>query len=182
MGRIVRFLCYCLYYFGARHLPRSSTRRGGIWKRLRYLVCKPLFGQCGRNVNVESGAYFSTGEGIFIGDNSGIGIKAQLTGHIRIGKNVMMAPDVVIVTANHEFVRAEVPMAEQGFREGEPVVIEDDVWIGTRVIILPGVHVGSGAVIGAGAVVTRDVPDRAVAAGNPARVIRFRRPATPMQP
>jgi maltose O-acetyltransferase len=66
-------------------------------------------------------------------------------------------------------------MNKQGIDVERPIVIDDDVWIGARVIILPGVHIGTGAVIGAGAVVTKDVPAYAVVGGNPARVIKMRK-------
>jgi maltose O-acetyltransferase len=65
-------------------------------------------------------------------------------------------------------------MRLQGYKDSQPVVIEDDVWLGARVIILPGIRVGHGAVIGAGAIVTKDVPPFAICVGNPARVIRYR--------
>jgi acetyltransferase-like isoleucine patch superfamily enzyme len=67
-------------------------------------------------------------------------------------------------------------MMEQGFQQDKGIKIGDDVWIGARVIILPGVSIGSGVIIGAGAVVTKDIPDWAIAVGNPARVVRYRRP------
>ena len=63
----------------------------------------------------------------------------------------------------------------QGFATEKPVLIADDVWIGARVIILPGVRIGTGAVIGAGAVVTKDMPDYSVVGGNPARVLKMRK-------
>ena len=66
-------------------------------------------------------------------------------------------------------------MRGQGFQEEKPVHIGDDVWIGGRVIILPGVHIGSHSIIGAGAVVTKDVPEWAIAAGNPAVVKKYRK-------
>ena len=86
----------------------------------------------------------------------------------------MMGTDVTVITRNHRHDRTDIPMMEQGFEEEQPVVIGNDVWIGDRVVILPGVHIGSGSIIGAGAVVTKDIPDNAIAAGVPARVIRFR--------
>ncbi|MCB9159898.1 MAG: CatB-related O-acetyltransferase [Caldilineaceae bacterium] len=86
----------------------------------------------------------------------------------------MMAPDVTIVGENHRFDRLDLPMRLQGYQRFPPVRIEDDVWIGARAIILPGVTIGQGAIIGAGAVVTKDVPAYAVCAGNPARVLRLR--------
>ena len=76
---------------------------------------------------------------------------------------------------NHAFDRTDIPMNQQGFTPEKPIVIEDDVWIGARVIILPGVHIGTGAVVGAGAVVTKDVPDYAVVGGNPARILKMRK-------
>ena len=85
-----------------------------------------------------------------------------------------MGPEVVIWTTNHRFDRIDIPIMQQGNRPSAPVWIGDDVWIGTRVIILPGVKVGNHAVIGAGAVVAKDVPPWAVVAGNPAEIIRYR--------
>jgi maltose O-acetyltransferase len=81
---------------------------------------------------------------------------------------------VTILTRNHAFVDTSRPMRDQGAGEISPVTISDDVWIGMRVIILPGVTIGRGAIIGAGAVVTKDVPPYCVAVGNPARVVRNR--------
>ncbi len=87
----------------------------------------------------------------------------------------MMGPDVVILTQNHKFDRLDIPMLEQGFKDEQPVTICDDVWIGVRAIILPGVTVGKGAIIAAGAVVTKDVCEYAIVGGNPARVIKMRK-------
>lgn len=86
----------------------------------------------------------------------------------------MMGPECVILTENHRFDSIDVPMIEQGYTGQEPVTIDDDVWIGRRVIILPGVHIHQGAIIGAGAVVTKDVQPFSVVAGNPARIIKMR--------
>lgn len=85
----------------------------------------------------------------------------------------MMGPEVVILTNSHKFNSVDVPMNKQGSFI-EPVVIGNDVWIGTRAIILPGVRIGNGVIIGAGAIVTKDVPDYAVVGGVPAKIIRFR--------
>jgi len=86
----------------------------------------------------------------------------------------MMGPQVIFYTRNHTFSRTDIPMSEQGFEPTRPITICDDVWIGVRAMFLPGVTVGRGAIIGAGAVVTKDVPEWAIVAGNPARVVRFR--------
>jgi maltose O-acetyltransferase len=126
-------------------------------------------------VNIESAAYFGSGRDISIGDNSGIGVNAFISGTVSIGRNVMMGNDVMIIGTSHEISRTDIPMTEQGFQANQRINIGDDVWIGSRVIILPGVSIGSGVIIGAGAVVINDIPDWAVAVGNPAKVVRDRR-------
>ena len=87
----------------------------------------------------------------------------------------MMAPNCYFITRNHSFERVDVPMREQGYSEEKPIVVGDDVWLGYGAIILPGVTIGDGAIIGAGTVVTKDVPPYAIVGGNPAKVIRFRK-------
>jgi maltose O-acetyltransferase len=86
----------------------------------------------------------------------------------------MMGPDVIILTERHKFDHLDIPMREQGYDAPGPVTIGDDVWIGTRVIILPSVTIGKGAIIGAGAIVTKDVPEYAITCGNPARIVKYR--------
>jgi maltose O-acetyltransferase len=167
-------ICLVLYYGFARFLPASIYPLGKVCRLIRYLVCFSLFKTCGKNVNIESRAYFGSGEKISIGDNSGIGINARIRWAATIGKNVMMAPDVVILSKNHSHNSTDIPMIDQGYDKEKPVTIGDDVWIGTRVIILPGVSVGSGSILGAGAVITKDVPSRSVVVGNPARVVGLR--------
>ena len=88
----------------------------------------------------------------------------------------MMGPEVIIYTSGHKFDRTDIPMIDQGFTETEPVVIGNDVWIGRRVIIMLGVNIGDGCILGAGAVVTKDVPAYSVVGGVPARIIKSRAP------
>src|SRR5690606_29379537 len=104
----------------------------------------------------------------------GIGVNAHIRGPVSIGDDVMMGPDVVIITSNHNFSNTDTVMRSQGHLPSQRVIIGNDVWIGVRVIILPGVSIGNGVIIGAGAVVTKDVPDFAIVAGNPAKFIRYR--------
>ena len=143
-----------------------------IGKIVRGMGAKLFLDKCGKNVNVEKNASFSSR--CTIGNNSGIGINARI-GVCHIGDDVMMAPDVVILSQNHVFERIDIPMNMQGVTEEKPVYIGNDVWIGQRVIILPGVHVGNGVVIGAGSIVTHDISDYDVVAGSPARVIKNRK-------
>lgn len=86
-----------------------------------------------------------------------------------IGDNCLLAPNVAIYTAGHPLHPA---VRNTGYEYGIPVTIGDNVWIGGNTVICPGVHIGSNTVIGAGSVVTKDIPDWVVAAGNPCKVIR----------
>ena len=166
-----------LYVFFLKYLPATdnSYSASKIIKKIRSFVGIYLFDKCGVNINIEKGADFGTGKGISIGDNSGLGVNCKVRGPLEIGNNVMMGPDVVIMTNSHNFERIDIPMNIQGSAVPKRVVIGNDVWIGTRVIILPGVVIGDGAIIGAGAVVTKNVPSMAVVGGCPAKVIKYRK-------
>lgn len=118
------------------------------------------------------------GEGrIKIGDqvsvNGNVRIVADF-GSIEIGNEVMIGPNVVIRASNHKTERHDISMKQQG-QTGGAIVIGDDVWIGANTVVVTGVTIGSHVVIGAGSVVSRNIPDYAFAAGVPARVIRDRR-------
>ena len=86
----------------------------------------------------------------------------------------MIGRSLTVIARDHCIDRIDIPMIQQGFTKIEPIIIDDDVWIGDNVIILKGVHVHSHSVIAAGAVVTKDVPEYAIVGGVPAKVIRFR--------
>lgn len=174
LKRAIPFVCAIFYYILLRHLPASTMPGGRIWRSLRFAFCRHIFLSCGTNVNIEHGAKFGTGRTISIGSNSGIGINAWVEQQTKIGNDVMMGEDVMIFSRNHQTTRLDVPMTMQGFESHRPVEIGDDVWIGARALILPGVKVGNGCVIGAGAVVSKDVPDGSIVVGNPARVVRNR--------
>ncbi len=161
---------YYVAYLMCKYLPRSSSKLSG--GGLRRFFCKKIISSAGKNINIERGATFS--RKLSIGDNSGLGINCQAQGTVSIGNNVMMGPDVLIYTTNHEFNNKNVPMQQQGYQLEKPVSIGNDVWIGARVIILPGVHIGDGVVIGAGTVVTKDIPAYSVCVGNPAKVVKER--------
>jgi acetyltransferase-like isoleucine patch superfamily enzyme len=106
---------------------------------------------------------------LIIGDRAFInyGVDIAATGLVAIGADCLIGTHVSIIDNDFHGVvdRQRVPASK-------PVIIGDNVWIGNRAIILPGVTIGEGAVVGAGSVVTRDVPARTVVAGNPARVVR----------
>lgn len=158
----------------AKKMPMSYKYGiiGKISKKLRGFLAKGFCTYIGKNVNIERNALFSSK--LSIGDFSGIGPKCELSGPLYIGKNVMMGPEVIIYTRNHKTENKSIPMMFQGYTVDKEVTINDDVWIGRRVIILPGVTIGKGSIIGAGSVVARDIPSYSVAVGNPCRVVKKR--------
>lgn len=162
------------YYGAATHLPASNKRYTRWCRLIRRGVTKRLFNSAGSGINIERGAFFGSGAKVSIGDNSGIGIDCNLLGEVSLGNNVMMGPEVVFLATSHDHSRTDVPMIRQGFAQEKPIVVGNDVWIGMRCTILPGVKVGNWVIIGACSVVTKSIPDYAVVAGNPARVINYR--------
>lgn len=168
-----RLICLVLYYSFAIFLPETNNRYLRRIRFIRRMFASPLFDKCGKKVIVEKGANFGTGKSIEIGDFSMIGLKAYIRGPLKIGRDVLMGPECVILTTNHNFSKRESPIRLQG-STSKPVLIGDDVWIGQRVMIMPGVNIGNGAIIGAGAVVTKDVPPYTIVGGAPAKVIKSR--------
>ena len=110
------------------------------------------------------------GDHCFIGRNSMISVFAPVS----IGVHTMIAPYCSIITANHAFERRDIPMQEQGIAKCAAVTLEDDVWLGTQVVVLPGVRIGRGAIVAAGSVVNRDIPSYEIWGGVPARFIKHR--------
>ena len=161
-----------LYEVILKNLPESN-KMGGLFSSIRVFAVRRFIKDCGKNVNIEHGAVLSSK--VSISDNSGIGIDCELRGAVTIGKNVMMGPECIFFSRNHSFDRVDIPMCQQGFQEEKPIVIGDDVWLGRRVMIMPGIHIGTGAIVAAGAVVSKNVPEYALVAGNPAVIKKFRK-------
>lgn len=171
----MRTIFLILYYWLATHLPGSYSPYGGrIFNRFRIFCVRRIFKKCGNISTVDRKAYFGSGAEIEIGDFSGIGSNCRLPNDIKVGRYVMMAPGVTVINANHNFSRTDVPMCFQGSEDKKPVTIEDDVWLGTNAIILPGVTIARGTIVGAGSVVTKNFPEYSIIGGNPARLIRSR--------
>lgn len=172
MKKIKRMICQGVYVFFASHLPKTKNTSDGLFEKIRLFFVKGFIEECGKSANIQPKAVIS--RRIRLGSYSGIGYRCMIQGNVSIGNHVMMGPEVYIYTQNHRFDRIDITMDEQGFVDEKPVIIQDDVWIGSRVTILPGVKIGQGAVIGASAVVTKDVPAYAVVAGNPAKIVKKR--------
>jgi len=171
--RITKNLFLILYYGFAQHLPISYTPiKGKTAKYCGSKCCHHILAECGKNVNKEKGASFSEGSMIEPGDNSVIGHNYTINPFVQIGWNVIMGPDVIIFTNRHAYDRLDLPIDLQGYNTPGAVTMEDGVWIGARVIILPGRPIGKSAVLGAGSVETKDVADYAVIGGNPAKILK----------
>ena len=126
----------------------------------------------GRNSVVESFSCVNNAVGdVIIGSYTRIGLHNTIIGPVSIGSHVNLAQGITITALNHNFNEAGKRIDQQGVST-KPVIIGDDVWVGTNAVILPGVTVGNHCVVAAGAVVTKDVPDNSLVGGVPAKVIK----------
>jgi acetyltransferase-like isoleucine patch superfamily enzyme len=136
--------------------------------------------RCGTGVTLPFDCALTSPETVRIGSDVSIGSGAWLSAvnaSITIGNKVMLAPGVAIICGDHhigDVGRYMFDAKDKSPEDDQPIVIEDDVWIGYRAIVLKGVTVGRGSVVGAGSVVTRDVPRYAIVAGVPARKVGVR--------
>lgn len=112
---------------------------------------------------------------LFLGERSGFGRNCYIGVYqpVFIGANVLVGAYSYIISANHNYNRRDIPIYSQGY-VGASIYIEDDVWIGTHVIVLPGVRIGKGAIIAAGSVITKNVPAYQIWGGAPAHFIKAR--------
>ncbi len=152
------------YYFLVNNFTTLSLKIMGVSVG-KNLTAFPI-------TTIESPNKISIGNNVWISKN----IALYGSGGIKIGDDVVIAKDVSIISSNHAFRKSGEKINSQGYENAKkPITIGNDVWIGDRAIILKEVSVGNGAVIGAGSVVTKDLPNYSIAAGNPARVIGHRK-------
>lgn len=172
--RIIKVICLFLYYTVATRFPTQPVPGYRIGYFTRRILIRHIAESCGENIIVKQQAYIGSGVGLSIGNRSQLGHNARIGQYVTIKDDVIMGPDIVIMANSHAFDDLNIPINQQGSLPIRPVIIGNNVWIGTRAIILPGIHVGDGAIIGAGAIVTKDIPENAIVAGNPAKIIRYR--------
>lgn len=131
----------------------------------------------GVSPNISPDAVFSNAERITVGDRARIGSRCHLwagpsRGRIIIGDDALLGPEVLITAASYDY-NAGSPITLQPMNEAD-VVIGNDVWLATRVVVLPGSRIGDGAIIAAGAIVKGEIPPMTIAAGSPAKVVSKR--------
>lgn len=166
-----RKLFLLAYNLIGKYLPRSTMPYSFGSRRIREFLVRNFISRCGKNLIVETGVSLSPE--VEIGDNCLIGENSRVRGRVILGDDVMIAQDVNLIAFNHRFDRADIPVRLQGEDFGV-IEIGDDVWIGINAVVLNNIRIGHHAVLGAGAVVSRDVPDWAVMGGIPADIIRYR--------
>jgi maltose O-acetyltransferase len=163
-----------LYYTIAKRFPTQPVPGWKIGYALRRKLVSIFAENCGKNVIIKQNAYLGSAIGLSLGDNAQVGANSRIGPEVTIGNDVLMGPDVVLMTTNHAFEDPDIPIRLQGSLPIKPIVIEDDAWLGTRVIVLPGIKIGKGAIIGAHSLVTKDIPPYTIWGGVPAKYIRKR--------
>ena len=145
-------------------LPKDIDRRDQLLRQ--------LFGGVGESLTIEPSFRCDYGYNIYFGDNVFINFDCVILDVCRvdIGNNVLFAPGVHLYTATHPL---DVKERLSGLESGLPIKIGDNVWMGGRSVVNPGVTIGNNVVVASGAVVTKDIPDNAVAAGVPAKIVKY---------
>jgi maltose O-acetyltransferase len=154
-----------------RQLAREFNQTQENQREQRAAYLPQIFGKIGRNGHVTPPLYVDYGYNITIGENFYANYDAILldVAPITIGNNVMFGPRVSLLTPGHPI---DADVRNSGLEFGQPITIEDDVWLGGHVVVNPGVTIGARTIVGSGAVVTKDLPADVIAVGNPARVLR----------
>lgn len=170
-GQKLRYYFYCRTLLG---LGVPAVIEQGVHICAAKAICIGNFFSCGRRCSLNAGG----GGSILIGDNVAfnidVNINASIGGVVSIGNNVLVGPGVLMRTSDHIFSRVDLTIPEQGHKSGK-ILIDDGAWIGGNVTIIGDVRIGKGAIIGANALVNRDVPDYSVVGGVPAKHIKWRK-------
>lgn len=156
------------------HLPNSRYLGFTRYLRVFYLSKIMRVVKAGERASFENNVYIGGPGNVNIGKGCRINENAFIQA-ASIGNHVMIAPNVSLLANMHKFERNDIPMSKQGKVIGRKVIIEDDVWLGRNVIVMPGVIIGSGSIIAAGAVVTKNVEPFSVMGGVPAKLINKRK-------
>lgn len=179
MNQLLRFITstsrkfyYLIYRVFVRYFPNDFRPYALFLPTIRNFVVRRFLLEAGGGIRVKYNADVSPN--IKLGDNSELGESCLIYGGVEIGSDVLMGQNVKIFTRNHIASSIEVPIRLQG-EIFKPVLIRDDVWICSNVVILPGVEVGPHSIIASGSIVTKSFPEYSVIGGNPAKLIRKRK-------
>lgn len=143
---------------------------------LRYILLKSINNKIGLNVSIHEGVYLFSIENLEIGDNVSIHPMCYIdaSGGIYIGNDVSIAHGVSIMSTSHKFDDINVPIKDQGVKK-QKTIINNNVWVGAKAMILYGVNIDEGAIIGASSVITHDVQKNSIIVGNPGKVLKIRK-------
>lgn len=143
--------------------------------RIRAACWGVLLKKIGNNVDMLNGVVIMSPQKVEIGHDTFLNEFVRIGGQngVKIGSFVQLSQNVSLVSENHEYSNPLLPIKKQGYF-GKKIVIEDDVWVGANAVILDGVTVGQGAIVGANAVVTKNVKPYAIVVGIPAKFIKYR--------
>nr|WP_315233519.1 acyltransferase [uncultured Flavobacterium sp.] len=171
MKRILKKI-YLWFYTYLLSKIEGQNNFDSLIVKVRYFYLRPMFKKMGSCVNIQPYVWIEGFHNISIGNNSGIGRGSHICAMdiVEIGENVMIAEQLIIITVNHQISMTKnminLPMIKK------PVKIGDNVWLGARVTILPGVTIGDNVVIAAGSIVTRDCSSNGIYGGIPAKFIK----------
>jgi len=154
-----------------RNTPEDYRPYSLFFPFLRRLFVSSYLKKCGQRLRVKNRAEIAPN--CIVGNDSELGTRCMIQSNVEIGNNVIMGPDVKIYSRNHKSDRIDIPIQKQG-KEFLETKIGNDVWLGANVLILPGVTIHDHSIIAAGSVVTKDVPEYALAGGVPAKILKFR--------
>lgn len=172
MRRLARVIALFFYYSFVCYLPNYAFPAGRLFNWLRIQCLRNIIA-IGTRCRVMRHVYIGDGNGVEIGNDCRINEAVRLD-HVKIGNHVMIARECILLGKMHEFKELTIPMEQQGNIECDHIIIDDDVWLGLRVIVMPGVHIKKGCIIGAGAVLTKSTEENGIYAGVPAKLIHKR--------
>ena len=134
-------------------------------------LIKKILGKTGNNVRIEANFYCDYGYNIFVGDNFYMNHNCIILdgAKVEFGDNVFIGPNCGFYTAGHPI---EIDLRNKGLEYAKPIKVGNNVWFGGNVVVLPGVTIGNNVTIGAGSVVTKDIPDNSIAYGNPCKKVK----------
>jgi len=162
-----------LYYGIASKLPNISFPLGKMFNRFRVFTLKKTL-VIGNNCRIMKNVYIGSGRDIEIGNYCRINELSRLC-NVKIGNYVMIGRETIILGMSHKHDKVDMPMERQEKKMSKQSIIEDDVWLGARVMIMPGVHIKKGCIIASNAVLTKDTEEYGVYGGVPAKLIKKRK-------